>query len=326
MVLFERPVCLKGCMLHVCLWPTQRYQSKTMSPVHEKDNQHNSNRHVYSHVNGIARLPYKMTLDNLSIKSRQLSPSSFQPGLDEQGNVLQFKQQERKPVGLEDQPSQVVAVYHFVIIDRIALSWVDPLQGVWISRTLQERTIRTPHAWSTDARWKATFGCAYSDAGVLESLEVLDANDGLMQVIDWKLKNKAGGHLEVGPSQGASETLNEEVKELGKNPFPRVMLGAPSLGQNDDNGNKLLCFSLVSDSEGTEGGQQEEKALWWATKEVPGKPITALSEEELERFKFDGRFEQVRRGGTIEVEHPPDVFQRMPPIFVDRLNSLADWR
>lgn len=157
-------------------------------------------------------------------------------------------------VGLKNQHSQVVAVYHFVIIDRIALSWVDPLQGVWISKDTSRKDY-TYTARLVNRRWKATFGCAYSDAGVLESLEVLDVNDGLKQVIDWKPKNKAGGHLEVGPSQGASETLNKEVKELGKNPFPRVMLDAPSVGPNEDNGNKLLCFSLFSDPEGTEGGQ-----------------------------------------------------------------------
>lgn len=123
--------------------------------------------------------------------------------------------------------------------------------------------------------------------------------------------------MEVGPSQGASETLNKEVKELGKHPFPRVMLDAPCVGQNDDNGNKLLGFSLFYDPGGIGGGQQVEKALCWAKKEVSGKPITALSEEELERFKFDGRIEQMRRGGTIEGDIPPDVFQGMPPIFVD---------
>lgn len=224
--------------------------------------------------------------------------------------------------GSKNQPSQVVAVYHFVIIDGRALRYVSPDQGVWISKVTSRKDY-TYTARMVNRRWKLTFGCAYSDAGALESLEILAVKDSRRRLTDWESEDKAGGLLEEDPSQRARETLDKKVEELGLYPFPKVMLDAPSIGQNDDNGNKLLCFSQDHDPEGAEGGQQMKKLLWWAKKEVSGKPITALSEEELDRFRFDGRVEQMERTGPIEGNIPPGFFQRMP-IQVDR-PGINDW-
>ena len=210
--------------------------------------------------------------------------------------------------GLKNQSSQVVAVYRFVIGYGKVIKDVDPTRGVWISKNTSNKDY-TYTARLVAGPLKATFRCAYSDAGVLETLEILDINDGLRMYIIGSIRRliheypmiKVGGHLEVRSPEKAGDVADKQIKD-DEEPFSRVGLGISSQVQvspNDDNGNQLLLLSLTHYPNGIEGSRQVVEELGWAKKEVSGKPITALSDAELMKFKYDGKVEQMARAGVF---------------------------
>ena len=197
---------------------------------------------------------------------------------------------------LKDESSQAVAVYGFFIVDGKACIDDNPGQGIWIFKS-STNSKHTHTAYLARKDWKAYFECVYSDKGALTGLEILDLSDDLKKSLNWEPAEKEGD-LESGRQQEASGVVdkqNEKQNEKqGKRSEFKLMLETPKDGgaQKDDNNNHLLRFELVSYPLGINGARREDLALWWAKKEVSGRPITVLSEAELRRFKTEGKILQ----------------------------------
>ena len=168
--------------------------------------------------------------------------------------------------GLNDQSSQVVAIYRFVIVDGKACTDDALEQSVWTSKdTSRKHRTYSPHL--ARKGWKATFGNAYSDAGIINTLKILDPDGRLMKAMDQKPRDKAGVHSERWPSQGASGVLDKQIEGLGQKTSWRMVLGTQGSTEGND-GNDLFRFCLVRCPVGVEGAMQEDLALWCAKKEV----------------------------------------------------------
>ena len=211
------------------------------------------------------------------------------------------------------QSSQVVAVYRFVILNSKLSKDDNPFQGIWISKDTSRKDY-TYTARLVCKGWKATFGCAYSDAGVLETMEILDLNDSLKGAIDCEPSDKASEKVETGPSQEA------QIEELGKKPSWSVTLDIPSKSQErirDENGNDMLRFAITYYPLGVEDTHQIHVALCWAKKEVSGKPWV-LSDAEFDRLKFDGKIQHLERWGTLAKPFKPCMtFQELAALGQD---------
>ncbi len=212
---------------------------------------------------------------------------------------------------LKDKSLQAVAVYRFVIVDGKACIDDNPDQGIWIFKP-STNSKHTHTAYLARKGWKAYFECVYSDTGALTGSEILDLNDDLKKSLNWEPAEKEGD-LERGRQQEASGVTDKQNEEQGKISEWEMMLETPKNrgGPKDDNNNDLLRFELVSYPLGINGARREDLALWWAKKEVSGRPITVLSEAELERFKIEGKIVQTETfrflGPIIKV--PASVFE-----------------
>lgn len=154
-----------------------------------------------------------------------------------------------------------MAVYHFVIIDGKALGWVNPDQAVWISKETSRKEYRYT-ACVVNSRFKMTYVLTAAQVPWkawrswtprIVGRSLLPGNERPK----WVANRTWTRH-----GESVSQTFNKDIKKLGLYPFPRAMLNAPSVGQNDDNGNRLLSFSPYRDPERSEDGQQVKKALW----------------------------------------------------------------
>ena len=90
--------------------------------------------------------------------------------------------------GLNETPSEVVAICRFVITDGKVCIVDDPEQGIGISENPTEKEF-TYTAHLARKGWKASFGCAYATKGVLGTVKILDLND---DVPLWK-ERRCGG-------------------------------------------------------------------------------------------------------------------------------------
>ena len=211
----------------------------------------------------------------------------------------------------EDKHLQAVAVYRFVIVDGKACIDDNPSQGIWIFKS-STNSEHTHTAYLARKGWKAYFECVYSDTGALTGLEILDLNDDLKKALNWEPAEK-DEDLERGRQQEASGVADKQNEEQGKRSEWEMMLETPKdrRGPKDDNNNDLVRFELVSYPLGINGARREDLALWWAKKEVSGRPITVLSEAELERFKVEDKIVQTERfkflGPIVKV--PANVFE-----------------
>ena len=113
-----------------------------------------------------------------------------------------------------------------------------------------------------------------------------------MKAMDQKPRDKAGVHLERRPSHGASKVLDKQIEGLGQKRRGRWCL---TLKEVLKTVMAMICFVSALFA-----------SLWasrvlcrWAKKEVSDEPITVPSEAGLERFEFDGNFEQMKRSGTL---------------------------
>ena len=203
-----------------------------------------------------------------------------------------------------------VAVYRWVIINAKQLLNIhpasgtnqgdNPLHGVWILKfTSRKDFTYTARLSSSQANCCATFGCAYSDGDILETLKILDLNDGMKKRIGWKSKDDVGLNLGSGSSQEAKKVPDNKMEKPSKTPKYDMTLDIPSENQGgarDNNGNYLLRFRIIQYPDGFEGAQQIQEELWWAKKEVPGKEFTVLTDEEVIRLKYDGKIVHADRG------------------------------
>ena len=195
-----------------------------------------------------------------------------------------------------DQSSQVVAVYRWVIKD-VKEQWdLDAHYGIWITQNTSGKD-HTYTARIVDKNWTATCRCVYSDATYLQALDLQDR----AKKIGDKIRKAEMSRLPGGdPSQQASGASGQQSKK--KESEWKITLDLPSPsegGVRDDNGNALLRLWLIEYLDGMEGGRQVQRAFYWAKKEMPGKtlttektilgkPIMALSEAERAIFKFHG--------------------------------------
>ena len=197
----------------------------------------------------------------------------------------------------------IVAIYRWVIINGEQVLSIHPASGVnqndkpphgvWIFKdTSRKDYTYIARLGSNLISWTATFGCAYSDGGTLEVLEILDFDDVWKERFGWTGKDEVGGKLESGPSQEAKKVADKQVEKPSKRPKCDVTLDIPSQdqgGTRDNNGNDLLRFRIIRCLDGSEGTQQIQEELWWAKKQVPGEQYTALTDAEVVRLKFDGK-------------------------------------
>lgn len=192
---------------------------------------------------------------------------------------------------LRDNSSELVAVYRFVIVDGKAYMDEGPEQGIWVSKTPTENDdTYTAHLARED--WKPNLKCEYSDTsdpGALTAMKLFYFND---DDTTNAIGDKEGRNLESEPSEEESRVVDRQHEELGKTPCWGMILDTSMEAQGgtkDDNGNGLLRVDLWYYPLGVDGDHREGMGLWWAKKEVSGRPITVLSEAELERFKLEGK-------------------------------------